>query len=104
MQRIRYKSFINQLFTYLPVRLQCLMSEVGSGIVIELLDNIEPDNLKHFLAITGSYMENELLGWCLHCLYTNEEHRMCYTSWRCQQKDAANQRLSPLFYKFKLQR
>lgn len=40
--------------TYLPVKLQCLTSEVGSGIVTELFDRIEPDNLKHFLAITGS--------------------------------------------------
>lgn len=36
------------------MRLQYLTSEVGSGIVIELFDKIEPDNLKHFLAITGS--------------------------------------------------
>lgn len=45
MRRTRYKSLVNQLFTFLQlVRLQCPMSEVGSGIVIELLYNIETNN------------------------------------------------------------
>ena len=49
-------------FTYLPIRLQSLTSEVGSGIVIELLDRIDPDNLKHFLAMIGSYHKKD----CIH--------------------------------------
>ena len=48
--------------TYLPVRLQCLISDVGSGIVIELFDKIEPDNLKHFLAMTGSFVTDGVPG------------------------------------------
>jgi hypothetical protein len=42
------------IITYLPVRLLCLSSDVGSGTVIELFDKIEPESLKHFLAMIGS--------------------------------------------------
>lgn len=44
------------LYTYLPTRLQCLTYEVGSGIVMVLLDSIDPESLKHFRAMTGSYI------------------------------------------------
>lgn len=40
--------------TYLPIRLQTLISPVGSGIVTVLLERIEPVILKAFLAIIGS--------------------------------------------------
>lgn len=40
--------------TYRPMRLECLTSPVGSGIVTVLLDRIEPVSLNAFLAIVGS--------------------------------------------------
>jgi hypothetical protein len=43
---------------YLPVRLDVLMSLFGSGIVMVLLERIEPDSLKVFRAMAGSWYEN----------------------------------------------
>lgn len=85
-------------FTYLPIRLQSLMSEVGSGIVIELLDRIDPDNLKHFLAMIGSYHKKDCIHvWWSHCLCMIEGLRMCCSVWKHRQRDAANLKLCPLF-------
>lgn len=39
---------------YFPVKLHAFTSPLGSGIVTVLLERIEPDNLKVFLAIAGS--------------------------------------------------
>lgn len=41
--------------TYLPMRLDCLVSELGSGIVTVLLDRIDPLILKALRAMVGSY-------------------------------------------------
>ena len=43
---------------YLPVRLDVLMSLFGSGIVIMLLERIEPESLKVFRAMAGSWDKN----------------------------------------------
>ena len=40
--------------TYLPTRLQCLTSDVGSGMVTQLLEMMDPESLKHLRAMVGS--------------------------------------------------
>lgn len=46
-----------QLLTYLPIRLANLGSPLGSGMVTVLLERIDPEILKHFLAMLGSLMK-----------------------------------------------
>ncbi len=40
---------------YLPVRLDVLMSLLGSGMVMVLLERMEPESLKVFRAMAGSW-------------------------------------------------
>lgn len=48
--------------TYLPIRLQNLTSEEGSGILTALLDRTDPVILNDFLAIEGSYLSQGVRG------------------------------------------
>lgn len=48
--------------TYRPIRLQYLTSPLGSGMVTVLLDRIDPEILKAFLAMIGSLIVDDVHG------------------------------------------
>jgi hypothetical protein len=75
--------------TYLPMRLQVLISALGSGIVTVLFDSIDPEILNAFRAMVGSWVFIFLRGWWWLTLWTIWVRRRCYTFWRHPQRDAA---------------